>query len=209
MADAGADTDDEHVGQLYRGVRTGGRSARVRQSVLEAAVAELTELGYEDLSLAGVARRAGVAPSTLHRRWRSKPGLILELSLEATAGMVPDPQGATLREDLMGLAGAVAAMLRDPSIVALLRAAFVLPEEQLGQLRERFWGVRMQVAQDIIDRAAARGEIAAGLTGWEVVEPVQATIWMRLLVTGLPVDEAIIERLVDRVLAQAGVSGQR
>lgn len=193
-------------GQVYQGIRTGGRSARIKQAVLEAALAELTERSYEAFSLARIAERAGVHLSTVHRRWGSKAGLLLDLLTELTAGMVPDPRCETLREDLRALAGSVAAMLGDPTTLMLLRTAFVLPDEQFTELRQRFWASRLAVAQDVIDRAVDRGDLPAGVTGWSVVEPLHATIWMRLLITGLEVDDAVIDRAVDRALAEAGAS---
>lgn len=193
--------DNDKRSQAYQGVRTGGRSARVRQAVLEAAVAELTEHGYEALSFPRVAERAGVHLSTLHRRWAGKPELILDLGTVLTETMVREPQLESLRADLLAHSQAVAAMLRVPAIVMVLRAAFVLPDEQLGELRQRFWSGRFDVAQAIVDRAIVRGEVARGTDGWTVVEPIHAVIWMRLLITGLDVDDELLERLVDRAVA--------
>lgn len=203
MTEPRATPSAEPRGQVYKGVRTGGRSARVREAVLTAAIEELTERGYESFSLPRVAERAGVHLSTVHRRWATKAGVILDVGTELTAGMVPDPQRETLRDDLLELAESVAAMLREPSIVMVLRAAFVLPDEQLAELRESFWAGRREVAQQIVDRAIGRGDLPAGSDGWAVVEPVHATIWMRLLITGLEVDDALIERIVDRAIADA------
>lgn len=193
----------EPRGQVYQGLRTGGRSARVRAAVLGAALGELTEHGYEALSLARVADRAGVHVSTVHRRWTNKAGLILDVGTELTAGMVPDPERASLRADLRELADSVAAMLGEPTVVTVLRAAFVLPDDKLAELRERFWAGRRAVAQAIADRAVDRGELAPGTVGWDVVEPIHATIWMRVLITGLEVDAALLDRIVDRAIGDA------
>lgn len=209
MTEPAADAPAEPRGQVYQGLRTGGRSARVKEAVLAAAVAELTDRGYEAFSLARVAERAGVHLSTVHRRWGNKPGLMLDLLTELTQGMVPDPHRDSLREDLQELADSVAAMLREPTIVMLLRAAFVLPDEQLGELRQRFWSGRVEVAQAIVDRGIQRGELPAGVVGWDVVEPIHATIWMRLLITGFDVDDALIGRVVDRALETAGVTPRK
>lgn len=208
MTEPSADAPAQPRGQVYQGLRTGGRSARVKEAVLAAAVAELTDRGYEAFSLARVAERAGVHLSTVHRRWGNKPGLMLDLLTELTQGMVPDPHGDSLRDDLRQLADSVAAMLREPTIVMLLRAAFVLPDEQLDELRQRFWTGRVEVAQAIVDRGVRRGELPAGVAGWDVVEPIHATIWMRLLITGFDVDDALIGRVVDRALETAGATSR-
>jgi len=48
--------------------RPGGRSARVRSSVLDATVELLEDVGYERLSVEAVAARAGVHKTTVYRR---------------------------------------------------------------------------------------------------------------------------------------------
>lgn len=202
------DPADEPSGrQVYQGVRTGGRSARVKQAVLDAATVELVDGGYAAFSLPKVAERAGVHLSTVHRRWQTKERLILEVLSGLTAGMVPDPRGSSLRADLLELARSVAEMLGEPTTLRLLRAAFVLPDEELDQLRKGFWGDRFDVAQAVVDRAIARGELPEGTDGWDIVEPVHATIWMRVLVTGLPVDRDVLERVVTLSLSVVRAPG--
>src|SRR5438445_13559594 len=56
--------------------RPGGRSARVRQAVLDAAFAELGEKGYGGLSIEAVAQRSGVAKTTVYRRWPTRDELV-------------------------------------------------------------------------------------------------------------------------------------
>lgn len=200
---AGTTPDDGPKRRANQGARPGGRSARVRRAVLDAAVAELLDAGYDGMSLPRVAERAGVALTTVHRRWNGKEGLLAEAIGELTAVQVPDPAAADLRSDLLALAGSVAAMLREPAVQQLLRTAFALPDPELERLRAAHWAPRFAVAQTVVDRAIARGELPAGVDGWSVVEPIHARIWMRLLITGLPLDDAFIERLVDRVLDAA------
>lgn len=172
----------------------------MRSAVLAAAGAELTEHGYDAFSIPRVAERAGVALTTVHRRWGGKPGLIADVLAVLTSASVPDPQEATLAADLTALARSVAEMLREPETIRLLRSAFALPDDTLADVRAQFWSSRFAVAQAIVDRAIGRGELPAGTDGWAVVEPVHAPIWMRLLITGLPVDDAMIDDVVARAL---------
>lgn len=189
--------------RAYQGTRPGGRSARVRRAVLDAVLSELVEVGYDELSLPRVADRAGVALSTIHRRWDGKSALVAEALADVTEAKVPEPDLGDVRSDLLALAGSVAAMLSEPVTIQVLRSAFALPDAELVELRARHWGPRFEVARAVVDRAVARGELPEGTDGWEIVEPVHARIWMRVLITGLPVDDALIERSVDQALAQA------
>src|SRR5437870_13005488 len=73
--------------------RPGGRSARVRQAVLDAAFAELGEKGYGGLSIDAVAERSGVANTAVYRRWPTRDVLVAE-ALDSRSDRhepVPDP----------------------------------------------------------------------------------------------------------------------
>lgn len=187
----------------YKGTRPGGRSARVRAAVITAAAAELLEHGYDGFSLPRVAEGAGVALTTLHRRWGSKARLVADVLVEQTMTTVPVPDTGTLETDLRTLAGWIAASLDSPELRTVLRSAFALPDEELADVQARFWPSRFEVAQTVIDRAIARGELPAGVDGWSVVERINALIWMRKLITGLPVDDALLEGVVDDAITIA------
>jgi AcrR family transcriptional regulator len=77
-----ADTPPDRAAQAAP--RPGGRSERVRRAVLEAAADELLEVGFERLSVASVAQRAGVHHTTIYRRWETKSRLVLDAVLELT-----------------------------------------------------------------------------------------------------------------------------
>lgn len=79
-----------------------GRAGRPRDSsvddrVLSATRELLMELGWEELSMRGVAARAGVGRGTIDRRWASKAELVLHAILGATPDLEPfdgtDPNG--------------------------------------------------------------------------------------------------------------------
>lgn len=187
----------------YKGTRPGGRSARVRAAVIAAAATELLEHGYDGFSLPRVAEGAGVALTTLHRRWGSKARLVADVLVEQTMTTVPVPDTGALETDLRTLAGWIAASLDSPELRTVLRSAFALPDEELADVQARFWPSRFEVAQTVIDRAIARGELPAGVDGWSVVERINALIWMRKLITGLPVDDALLEGVVDDAITIA------
>ena len=65
-------------------IRPGGRTARTRAAVLAAVIEELTDHGWDQLSVESVAQRAGVHKTTVYRRWRDKNTLVAE-ALKAAA----------------------------------------------------------------------------------------------------------------------------
>jgi AcrR family transcriptional regulator len=59
--------------------RTRARLAAARETILEAATAQLAEGGYASASVVGVARRAGVATGSVYRHFPSKGDLFAEV----------------------------------------------------------------------------------------------------------------------------------
>lgn len=187
----------------YKGTRPGGRSARVREAVLAAAGAELMEAGFADFSLSRVAARAGVATTTVHRRWGTRARLVADMFDANAVTAVPDPRQDSLAGDLHAFAEAVAAALAVREIQTMLRGMYALPPEELAPIQEAYWAARFRVAQAIVDRAIERGELPAGTIGWTVLEPLLAPIWMRRLITGLPIDADVLDGIVDDALRLA------
>ena len=88
--------------------RPGGRSAKVKDAVVAATVAELEEGGYDKLSIAAVAARAGVHESSIYRRWKTREGLAMEATFASFASHIAVPDKGSLVQDLGALMSAAA-----------------------------------------------------------------------------------------------------
>ncbi len=162
----------------YKGTRPGGRSARVREAVLAATAIEVSEVGYAELSLARVAERAGVAPTTVRRRW-GHPRPARRRPVRRAGVTAPRiPSSTRWRPICARFAAAVAGALGDVAVQRLLRGMLALPTDDLGPIQREYWTARVAVADGIVARAIERGEVPEGTSGWSVVEPVLAPIWM-------------------------------
>ncbi|AUG03583.1 TetR family transcriptional regulator [Pseudomonas sp. 09C 129] len=85
---------------IKEGLRPGGRSARVQESIHSAVRELLEEQGRSTLTVPQIATRAGVTPSTIYRRWGDLSALLADVALER---MRPDSEPAatgSLRGDL-------------------------------------------------------------------------------------------------------------
>src|SRR5690606_32402943 len=85
---------------IKEGIRTGGRSARVQESIHGAVRDLLREHERADLSVPLIATRAGVTPSTIYRRWGDLTTLLADAAVER---LRPDPpiDCGNLRDDLL------------------------------------------------------------------------------------------------------------
>src|SRR6266700_2043671 len=77
--------------------RPGGRSARVQAAVFVATIQLLQEKGYEALSFATVAERAGVHETSLYRRWKTKEQLVINAISGQVAQNIPVPDTGAFR----------------------------------------------------------------------------------------------------------------
>lgn len=85
---------------IKEGLRPGGRSARVQESIHSAVRALLEEQDRSTVTVPQIAARAGVTPSTIYRRWGDLSALLADVAL---ARMQPDSEPAntgSLRGDV-------------------------------------------------------------------------------------------------------------
>lgn len=187
--------------------RTGGRSARVRAAVLRATLDALLADGPDDASIRDIARRAGVHESSIYRRWQTRTNLILDAVLSTTQEAIPDPDTGSLRGDLVAIQAAIAAFITTPTGGLLLQLALRtgLPDEEIA--RQRFWTERFATGQVVLARAEARGELRSGLDYRLTTETLIGAMFVRVLLTREPVDDALADRIVDLVLAGIAAPG--
>src|SRR2546422_1958694 len=127
--------------------RPGGRSARVRQAVLDAAFAELGEKGYGGLNIEAVAQRSGVAKTTVYRRWPTRDELVADALDSRSDRNEPVPDTGTLRGDLKEFCEGVRAKLTSNHGKAMLKSlvAAVDQSPEIIETVERFWRERRDV----------------------------------------------------------------
>ncbi|MCX4765043.1 TetR/AcrR family transcriptional regulator [Streptomyces sp. NBC_01275] len=128
--------------------RTGRpRSAAADAAILAATRAALVDLGWSKLTLGDVATRAGVAKTTLYRRWAGKNELVVdavaelfdELELPDRGSLAADIEGVVLQfaailarpEARSGLMAVVAESTRDDALRARIRDSIVEPQKDL------------------------------------------------------------------------------
>lgn len=197
-------TSPERVGVQ----RPGGRAERVRSSVLRATSELLTEVGYDGLSVEGVASRAGVHKTTVYRRWPTLPDLVADAVTEYAEQHVTVPDTGDLWSDLRALARDVVANLSSPGglrrSTSIVAAAAHSPE--VASRMHSFWSGRMEATRVIVERAVERGDIAPHSDAQLIIESLVAPIWLRVLVTGEPIDNELADRLA--AFTTAGAMGQ-
>lgn len=187
-----------------------GRGPKVRAAVLAATIAELAEGGYAALTVENVARRAGVHKTTVYRRWPDRERLIVEALTEQVSREIPMPDSGEIARDLRELAHGLVRWLASDNgraVAATMLSADAARIPEIAGIKHRFYEDRFLRATPVIERAIARGDLPAGTDPASVVKALAAPLYLRLLVTAEPVDEAAADHaaLVALTAARAGV----
>ncbi|MFE3544647.1 TetR/AcrR family transcriptional regulator [Nocardia sp. NPDC059177] len=185
--------------------RPGGRSARVREAVLDATAAELAEHGYPGLTVEAVAQRAGVHKTTVYRRWRGPEGLVADALERAGEQPWPIPDTGTLTGDLRALTELLRTGFTDPesgSVATAFVAAGMQHPDAAAALRS-YYTARHRDAAVIIDRAVARGELAPEVDATEIIRFATAPVFHRLFITHEPVTAEHARRAADAAVTVA------
>ncbi|WP_414167926.1 TetR/AcrR family transcriptional regulator [Streptoverticillium reticulum] len=180
--------------------RTGRpRSAEADRAILDATRAALVELGWGKLTMGDVAARAGVAKTTLYRRWAGKN----ELVVDAVAALFDEhlelPDRGSLQADVEGVVLQFASLLERPETKTALMAV-VAESTRDAALRDRIRSaiVDRQKSLVLIGRARAqtRGELPhepdetqAARNADLIFDVIAGAVVHRTLVSAEPVDE--------------------
>ncbi|MBB2912416.1 AcrR family transcriptional regulator [Streptosporangium becharense] len=186
-------------------LRPGGRTARVREAVREATLAELGEKGFEGLTVESVARRSGVHKTTVYRRWGSVEGLAADALDLAGGEPWPVPDTGTVEGDLRELTRLVLTGFTDPA-TGSIPTAFIsaaMRDPVVAKALRDFFAARHRQSAPIVERAVARGELPEGTDAADVVRTAVAPLYYRLFISGEPVDETVADRAAATALAAA------
>jgi AcrR family transcriptional regulator len=188
-----------------RSRRPGGRSARVRAAVLAATMKEFTESGYGGLSAGRIAERAGVNRSTIHRRWGSLDNLLADALVETAATAIPMPDTGSAQDDLDLLLRSITSYIDTDATRAWIRALVgdAARSPAVGAIVSSAWTTRFHVGEDVISRAAARGEIRDDIPPATILATLLGPLYVRLLLTDQRIDDQFIDDIIDIVLNSA------
>jgi AcrR family transcriptional regulator len=175
------------------------REEATEQAITAAARQVLADKGVARMSMEHVAAKAGVAKSTLYRRWPSK----IELAVHAVAATFDEIEiedNGSLAADMRAGIGEAARLLRDPSTggayAALLAESARDPDGVGRRVRESLSTRLHALVATSVERAIDRGEIRRDMIDVDLLaDVVVGSVMHRALATGEP-DEAFVDGLI-------------
>lgn len=177
------------------------RSEQAHRAILDATLELLSTVGYDRLTVAGVASRAGVGKATIYRRWTSK----LPLVVEAFSTRIP-----TLRlPDTGNIVDDLKEVLRDfVGIISATPLAAVLPilagegarDPELARTLAPLFRARREPLIRVLERAVSRLELPPDIDIEAAADVIMGPIVNRLFFTGADLDPARVGPFVEAAL---------
>jgi AcrR family transcriptional regulator len=171
-----------------------------RPLVFEAVAALVSQRGHAGISMTDIAERAGVAVTSLYRRWGEVRALTMKVATEQLMATSRCPTAARSRATYANgrvrlQQASEAAKAPRSSFQAFVATA--MPSGTEDETRIAAMQGRLDQIARMLERARARGEQPPEVT--DVMDHLLAPLYMRALF-GRPANEAFAERLVERLL---------
>ena len=183
------------------------RVLRSKKAVLAATYALLSEGGLGGVSVDEVAKRSGVAKTTIYRHWPSRSALVLDACAKMASRPEP-PETGSLRGDLEFLAAYVAGRLPTALWASVLPSIIDAAERdpQLAAVQARIHSEMRNVFRLVIERAQQRGEISRSVDSAEIIAAILGPLFYRRWFSREPLNEQFVKGVVARAIAASSPS---
>ncbi|MCX5330879.1 MULTISPECIES: TetR/AcrR family transcriptional regulator [unclassified Streptomyces] len=180
------------------------RGAVLERAILDAALEQLSTVGWKGLTMEGVAAGAQTGKAAVYRRWPSKEDLVADALQSGLPIIETAPDLGSVREDLLELCRqAREAMYSRPGFA--LRA--VIHECDPIQA-ERFHGVifngvvepTIRLLREVITRGIKRQEVRSDAANSYVFDAIPAMMMYRSKMCGSEWSDRDLEEMIDQLM---------
>ncbi|WMT86595.1 TetR/AcrR family transcriptional regulator [Pelagibacterium sp. 26DY04] len=181
------------------------RNPASQNAILDAAEAILNEEGLAGFSIEAVARRARAGKPTIYRWWPTKTALLLDV-YQRFKNTRPFPDTGSLEGDLKAfLTNQLIGFWHGRLCGTVFRSiiAEAQGDDDAAQALFAYERGRRKFAEQIIERAKARGEVSADFNSAVVIELLAGFAWHRLLTGRLNNSDEDIDAVVAMIMAAA------
>ncbi|APR85583.1 Transcriptional regulator, TetR family protein [Minicystis rosea] len=178
------------------------RSQHCRLATLEAAADLLEELPYTEVTIEGIAERAGVSKQTIYKWWRSRAVLCMEAYAERASHQFGDPPPGPVRDQLTAILTDTCRVLRTGNNARII-AGFIgeaqSDPELAAEFRDVFITSRRRAVTATLTHGIESGALRPDLDVLLTIELLYGPLWYRLLLRHAPLDDAFAKTVVDHL----------
>ncbi|MFJ6838057.1 TetR/AcrR family transcriptional regulator [Streptomyces sp. NPDC091209] len=180
------------------------RGAVLERAILEAALEQLGAVGWNGLTMEGVAARAQTGKAAVYRRWPSKEDLVADALQAGLPDLTEAPDLGGVREDLLEVCRRVRAAMFSPPGIALrsvLHECDVTQAERFSQVI--IGGVvepTLRLLREVVHRGIARGEVRPDASNSYVFDAVPAMMMYRSKMCASEWSDLDLQEMIDQMM---------
>ncbi|MEF9885842.1 TetR/AcrR family transcriptional regulator [Streptomyces sp. P9-A4] len=186
------------------GVSLRRRGPVLERAILEAALEQLSSVGWNGLTMEGVAVGAQTGKAAVYRRWPSKEDLVADALRAGLPALGKAPDLGSVREDLYELCRRVRDVMYSKPGFALRAVLHECDAESAERFHELIvTGVTEPSARlfrDVVKQGVARGEVRADANDDLVLDVIPAMMMYRSKVCASEWSDGEIADLIDRIM---------
>ncbi|QHT62848.1 TetR/AcrR family transcriptional regulator [Paenibacillus lycopersici] len=178
------------------------RAERSRQTILTTAFELLSEGGVTSFTVDEVARRSGVAKTTIYRHWPTREALVID----ACSRMIAEqetPDTGSLEDDITAILAEIAKLLPTANwsfvLPSIVDAAERNPE--FAEIHSRIQRGHAAPLREVLQRAIDRGELSAHADVSTAVAALLGPLFYRRWFSREPIDGQFVKAIIKRVIA--------
>ncbi|MDQ0793516.1 TetR/AcrR family transcriptional regulator [Streptomyces sp. B1I3] len=179
------------------------RGPVLERAILDAALEQLGTVGWNGLTMEGVAAGARTGKAAVYRRWPSKEDLVADALRAGLPALDEVPDSGGVRDDLYEMCRRVRDALWSAPGIALRSVL----HECDATTAERFHAVILsgmvepatQVVREVLRRGVERGEVRPDALSAMVVDVIPAIMMYRTKVCGSEWTDGEIAQMIDEV----------
>lgn len=180
------------------------RGPVLERAILDAALEQLSTVGWSGLTMEGVAAGAQTGKAAVYRRWPSKEDLVADALQAALPQLVEADDHGSIREDLFQLCRRVRDAMYSRSGFALRSVL----HECDSAAAERFLAVIVrqviepstQLFRDVVRRGMVRGDVRPDAAHDLVIDVIPGLMMYRSKVCGSEWPDGDIAEMIDQVM---------
>lgn len=181
-------------------IETRRRGSELEDALLDAAEQELNAVGYNSLTMKGVAERAKTSRSVLNRRWKSRIELVLSVFLRHGLIRTEPPNTGLLRTDVLALMDSFLSRVSEigKDVILGMLSDTANGHEPSFDLHKHIHESNLKSMSAIIERAIERGEARPNISSMILTLPIDL-LRAEILISHDVITQDFLEKVVDEI----------
>ncbi|SHG25972.1 transcriptional regulator, TetR family [Jatrophihabitans endophyticus] len=186
------------------------RGAALERAILDAAYAELVDVGYAAFAVEGVAARARTGKASIYRRWPSRQELVTDALVTHLPG--PDDRSLAIGEMFGGdvttadalrtVGGLIVQVLASPAgrVLRAVKLEAVTDPALAALVDDRFQAPRRAAMLALLERGVRRGEVRPEAATPLVADVLPAVIAHHMFLQDRTVSDADVAAIIEQIM---------